>query len=512
MADSGDRSSAARMASALRALHKLQDKHHGVVESRDLADPHRALLASTGFLKPVLKGWFICGDPKDLPGDSTAWYASYWAFLSGYLAKRFGKRYCLNPEASLLLHTGDTAVPRQLTVVAKEGGSQVVKLPFETSLLIYPDEARVPRTRVDVRGLQVWPVAEALCRVGPQFFVNHPREAEIAMAMVRDPTELLGVLLAGDGLPTAASRLAGAFDFAGRPQDSQALLRTMGAAGIPIKAKNPYELEQPTLTLSRERSPHVLRLRSMWAGWRESVIRDFPPAPARRRRAAAYLRDVDERYTADAYNSLSIEGYQVTEALIVRVARQGWNSQLHEEDRHSRDAMAARGYFQAFGAVKESIRAILGGASAGDVLKSDHRIWYAELFGPAVAAGILERHMLAGYRSGPVFIRNSMHAPLPRESLLDAMEELFRLVAEEPEACVRAVLGHHLFVFIHPYFDGNGRIGRFLMNALLASGGYPWTVVRVARRKQYMEALEAASVGGDIVPFTRFLAGELKAT
>jgi Fic family protein len=67
-------------------------------------------------------------------------------------------------------------------------------------------------------------------------------------------------------------------------------------------------------------------------------------------------------------------------------------------------------------------------------------------------------------------------------------------------------------VFIHPYFDGNGRIGRFLMNALLASGGYPWTVVRVARRKQYMEALEAASVGGDIVPFTRFLAGELKAT
>ena len=64
-----------------------------------------------------------------------------------------------------------------------------------------------------------------------------------------------------------------------------------------------------------------------------------------------------------------------------------------------------------------------------------------------------------------------MHAPLPREALADSMEMLFNLLANEPEPAVRAVLGHHLFVFIHPYFDGNGRIGRFLMNAMLASGG-----------------------------------------
>ncbi|WP_317503891.1 Fic family protein [Idiomarina sp. HP20-50] len=37
-------------------------------------------------------------------------------------------------------------------------------------------------------------------------------------------------------------------------------------------------------------------------------------------------------------------------------------------------------------------------------------------------------------------------------------------------------------VYIHPYFDGNGRIGRFIMNLMLASGGYPWTVVPVERR------------------------------
>lgn len=89
------------------------------------------------------------------------------------------------------------------------------------------------------------------------------------------------------------------------------------------------------------------------------------------------------------------------------------------------------------------------------------------------------------------------------------MEALFDLIEHEPEACVRAVLGHHLFVFIHPYFDGNGRIGRFLMNTLFASGGYPWTVVRFSRRAIYMAALERASVDGDILPLARFLNDEM---
>ena len=55
--------------------------------------------------------------------------------------------------------------------------------------------------------------------------------------------------------------------------------------------------------------------------------------------------------------------------------------------------------------------------------------------------------------------------------------------------------------------DGNGRCGRFLMNLMMAAGGYPWTVVPLAKRDEYMDALEQASVGQNIVPFTRFIAG-----
>jgi hypothetical protein len=42
---------------------------------------------------------------------------------------------------------------------------------------------------------------------------------------------------------------------------------------------------------------------------------------------------------------------------------------------------------------------------------------------------------------------------------------------------------------------------------MMASGGYPWTVVPVEQRADYMAALEEASVNQNIVPFTIFLAG-----
>ena len=64
----------------------------------------------------------------------------------------------------------------------------------------------------------------------------------------------------------------------------------------------------------------------------------------------------------------------------------------------------------------------------------------------------------------------------------------------------------------HPYPDGNGRIGRFILNALLASGGYPWTVIRVEHRKAYMDALEKASARHDIADFARFVATEMAAS
>lgn len=207
----------------------------------------------------------------------------------------------------------------------------------------------------------------------------------------------------------------------------------------------------------------------------------------------------------DAYHSLSIEGYKVTTEMIERVRSGNWNPDENEADRAQRDAMAARGYWQSFQAVHKSVESALRGKNAGEIADLDHRSWYRELFAPSVTVGLLQPGDLAGYRSGQVYIRVSMHVPMKFEAVADCMAAFFELLAKEENAAVRVVLGHFFFVYIHPYMDGNGRIGRFLMNVMLAAGGYPWTVIPVDIREQYIDALERASVEQDIKPFARLI-------
>lgn len=44
------------------------------------------------------------------------------------------------------------------------------------------------------------------------------------------------------------------------------------------------------------------------------------------------------------------------------------------------------------------------------------------------------------------------------------------------------------------------------MNVMLASGHYPWTIIPVEKRNEYMEALEQASVNQNIISFPKFIA------
>ena len=103
--------------------------------------------------------------------------------------------------------------------------------------------------------------------------------------------------------------------------------------------------------------------------------------------------------------------------------------------------------------MRESIKKVLRGDNPGLAADDDHRTrtWYREMFAPGVAAGLLRPADLAGYRNGPVFIRGSMHVPPGREAVRDAMPAFFDLLHEEAEPSVHVVLGHFIFVYIHPY-------------------------------------------------------------
>lgn len=283
----------------------------------------------------------------------------------------------------------------------------------------------------------------------------------------------------------------------------------MKSLGYDIREEDPFK-DKTTISYSRITSPYVARLKLMWSNMREAVIANFLETNNVYTDVNACMKNIEAQYKLDAYHSLSIEGYRVTDYLIEKVKSGNWQPDANSNDAEQKNAMAARGYYQAFESVKGSIKRILEGENPGEVIDNDHRTWYRELFAPSVTAGILKPTDLAGYRTGQVYIRGSLHTPLNPEAVRDAMPVLFELLKKEQDARVRAVLGHFIFVYIHPYMDGNGRMGRFLMNAMLISGGYNWTIVPVERRQEYMKTIEKGSVDGDITDFTLFIASLLK--
>jgi hypothetical protein len=493
------------------ALQRVRNRATGeVVRGPDISRPDRLLLTKRGFLVEIIKGWYALTTPQAESGDTTFWHAHFWGFASAYLRHRFGRDYSLSAEHSLGLWTGNTQTPAQVIVIAGKGGTSTIELPNRTSLLVYADRKNLPKTTDLSRGVQVMPLALALVRVSPAFFRHSATGAEIALRLAR-PEDLSRVLLGESGSLAAAGRLVGAFRHCGLTERADRLAADLTAAGLEFKEINPFAAPPQLPAGLLFTSPYVGRLKALWKHMRPDIDGIFPSAPGTPP-ADAYLSRVAEIYPHDAYHSLSIEGYQVTPDLIARIAFGEWNPEAAGVDGGLVNAMAAKGYHETFQAVMTSLREILGGQPSPTVINRDLAGWYRALFSPSVQAGLLPAYALAGYRNRPVFIRGSEHVPPPHEAVPELLDTLFALLADEPSPGVRAVLGHFLFVYIHPYSDGNGRIGRFILNTLLASSGYPWTVIRVEQRKIYMAALESASVRHDISDFARFVAEEMAAS
>ncbi len=497
-----------KLAGSLEVLNELQDKNIYAIRSKNITRTHRERLLKNGFLQEVMKGWYIPSRPDVPTGETTSWYANYWGFCQSYLNERLGKDWCLSPEQSISLHTGNWVVPRQLLVRSPKGRNNPTSLLCGTS--IFDARLKLPdaQDREEKQRLQIVCLPAALINSFQRQFTAQPVEMRAALSMITDASDILSRLLTG-GHSKIAGRLAGAFRNIGREQIADDIVQTMTTAGYTISENDPFIEKTPFSFSIRENSPYVNRLRMSWEAMREPILKHFPSPPETETDNKKYIQQLDDVYATDAYHSLSIEGYRVSPELIERVRSGSWNPDSIKEDREQRDALAARGYWQAFQAVKKSVEQVLDEANSGDVLAKDHGNWYRELFAPSVTAGILQPADLAGYRNHPVYIRRSQHVPPNYEAVRELMPAFFELLKNETEPAVRVILGHFIFVFIHPYTDGNGRIGRFVMNLMLASGGYPWVVVPVERRSEYMEALKAASVHQNIEPFTKFIASLL---
>ncbi len=112
------------------------------------------------------------------------------------------------------------------------------------------------------------------------------------------------------------------------------------------------------------------------------------------------------------------------------------------------------------------------------------------------------------YRSANVIIGGADHIPPDALYVPQKMQELIDWLTKNKKGfhiIELASILHHKIAHIHPFFDGNGRVARIIMNLLLMQRGFPLTIILKNDRKKYYNVLSRADVG-DYVPLVRFIA------
>ncbi len=151
-----------------------------------------------------------------------------------------------------------------------------------------------------------------------------------------------------------------------------------------------------------------------------------------------------------------------------------------------------------------AVRYALDGAGR-DLAVEDLHEWHRHLMGPT---GRLPEEMVGDFRTAQSWIggtspRNASFVPPPPERVADLMDDLVDFVnAERVDAVTQAAVAHAQFEIVHPYGDGNGRIGRILIGWILAHR----TGITVPPP---VSVFIARDPGGYLAGMTRFRLGEL---
>jgi Fic family protein len=146
------------------------------------------------------------------------------------------------------------------------------------------------------------------------------------------------------------------------------------------------------------------------------------------------------------------------------------------------------------------------------LLREIHRVLLAKGRGVDKDPGEFRRsqNWIGGTRPG-----NATYVPPPPERVADCMHELERFLHDEPErsgVLIKAALSHAQFETVHPFLDGNGRLGRLLITLLLCNEGFlkePMLYLSLyfkTHREVYYDLLQRVRTEGDWEAWLRFFA------
>lgn len=200
---------------------------------------------------------------------------------------------------------------------------------------------------------------------------------------------------------------------------------------------------------------------------------------------SSQLKKIIEQFEIEmTYNSNAIEGNSLTMKETFWVIQEG----LTIKDKPLKDHLEARNHKEALDFLYELIDKEKQNTISEHLIRQLHQLVVQDS----------QKEIAGKFREGEVYISGAKHRPPSGIEVPHQMHELMQWLLQNEKILhpveLAAVL-HHKFVHIHPFWDGNGRVGRLLMNIIILQTGYPLAIILRNDRKRYYRVLALADEG-----------------
>ena len=197
------------------------------------------------------------------------------------------------------------------------------------------------------------------------------------------------------------------------------------------------------------------------------------------------LKKIQEQFQIEmTYNSNAIEGNSLTLKETSFVINEG----ITIKGKPLKDHLEAKNHKEALDYLYDLVEHGKRHTVSEALIRTIHQLVVQET----------DKEWAGRYRNSNVYIAGALFTPPDAINVLTKMQQLIkwaRLQKNKLHAVELAALFHHKLVYIHPFFDGNGRAARLVMNVLLMQEGYPLVIILKNDRKKYYRMLEKADKG-----------------
>lgn len=226
-----------------------------------------------------------------------------------------------------------------------------------------------------------------------------------------------------------------------------------------------------------------------------ALLNSFRPLPV------SAVKKLKEQFEIEmAYNSNAIEGNSLTLKETYLVINEG----LTIKGKPLKDHLEAKNHQEALEYLYGLVEASKKNTFSENFIKSLNQIVQQNI----------DKEWAGRYRNSAVIIGGADHRPPEALEIPKMMHSLIDWVGYNKKKMHPVELAgilHHKLVFIHPFFDGNGRTSRLAMNILLMQAGFPLVIVMKNDRKRYYQTLSLADKN-EYVPFINFIARAVERT